>query len=184
MLGTVSVSRLTVKQLVICAVSIALAAVASMIRLYRFPFGGSVTLCSMLFAMLPAWLFGPAAGSLCGLIYGLLQFITGPTFISVPQFLCDYFFAFSVMGIGGFFRNRKNGLVIGYIAAVIGRWVIATLAGLAWVAAGSEAWSGWSPLPYSMVYNGAYIFTEGVITVIILMLPPVKAALERVHRMA
>ena len=44
-----------IKQLTFCSMCIALAAVTSMIKVFEFTYGGSVTLCSMLFAMLPAW---------------------------------------------------------------------------------------------------------------------------------
>jgi len=171
---------MSVKKIVYCAMCVALAEVTSLIKIYQFPFGGSVTLCSMLFITLPAWFYGWKEGTLCGLVYGVLQFITQPYFLSVPQFLLDYILAFSVMGMAGFFNNSKNGLVTGYCVAILGRWVIATLAGLVWVAAGSTAWDGWAPLPYSMAYNGAYIFSEAIATIVILLIPAVKKSFSRV----
>ena len=172
---------MSIKRLAFCAICIALAAVTNLIRLYSFPFGGSVTFFSMLFVMLPAWLFGVRSGAMCGLVFGLIQLITNALVISIPQLLLDYILAFTVMGVAGFFRNSKHGLAMGYISAVIARWIVATLAGLAWVAAGSTAWDGWAPLPYSAAYNGAYIFAEAIITVIVICLPPVKKALEHVR---
>jgi len=160
--------------------SVALATVTSLIRLFHFPFGGSVTLLSMLFVMLPAWLFGVWEGVICGLIYGLIQYFLDPCFISIPQFLLDYVLAFSVMGIGGLWKNKKHGLLIGYLTAIFARWIVASLAGLVWVSLGYTAWEGWAPLPYSMAYNGAYIFAEGIITVILLLIGPVQKALKNV----
>lgn len=167
-----------IRKITVCALCIALATVLSMIRLYRFPFGGSVTLLSMLIIVLPAWFYGFKTGTLSGLLYGMLQFVLGPTVVSIPQVILDYVLAFSVMGVAGLVNNHKNSLVKGYSLAVIARWIIATLAGLAWVAAGSTAWEGWSPIPYSMVYNGAYIFTEAILTVVVISTPPMKRALE------
>ena len=43
---------------------------------------------------------------------------------------------------------------------------------------------GWNPLAYSLAYNGAYIFAEGVITVIVLMIPAVSKALTQVKMQA
>ena len=168
------------ERLVTCALSEALATVLSMVRLFRFPFGGSVTLCCMLFVYLPAWLYGIRTGLLCGLLYGLTQFVTGPYFMSVPQFLFDYVFAFSVMGVAGFLKNRP--LLPGYLTAVAARWVMATIAGLLWVQLGYTAWGGWSPLPYSAAYNGAYIFTEALVTAAVISIPAMKKALGRVKR--
>ncbi len=173
-----------IRELTTCAICIALATVCSMIKVYEFPFGGSVTLFSMLVIVLPAWIYGWKKGVLCGLIYGLIQFVLGPYVVSIPQVILDYVLAFSVMGIAGFFKDAKNGLLKGYSVAIVGRWVIATLAGLAWVAAGSTAWDGWSPLPYSMAYNAVYIFAEGIVTIVILSLAPMKKALTKVKESA
>ena len=169
---------MSVKKMVTCAMCLALATVTGLIRLYQFPFGGSVTLCSMLFVMLPAWLFGPVYGIATGLCYGLIEFLLAPYFMSVPQFLFDYVFAFSVMGVAGFLKNRP--LLPGYLTAVAARWVMATIAGLLWVQLGYTAWDGWSPLPYSAAYNGAYIFTEALVTAAVISIPAMKKALGRV----
>lgn len=174
--------NMTVKKLAFCAVCIALAAVASMFSIYKFPFGGSVTICSMLIIVIPAWLYGVRTGAACGLVYGMIQFLIGPYFISVPQFVLDYVLAFSVMCVAGIFREHKNGLIKGYIAAVFARWIVATCAGLAWVAAGFTAWDGWNPIPYSMAYNACYIFVEAALTIVILLVPAVRGALEYVKR--
>ena len=173
-----------IKRLTFCSMCIALAAVTSMIKVFEFSYGGSVTLCSMLFAMLPAWFYGASTGFLCGLVYGLIQFLLGPYFLTFPQFLFDYIFAFMIMGAAGFFSKTKNGLIIGYIVAAIGRWAMATIAGLIWYSLGSTIWEGWSPLPYSMAYNIIYIGAEAIVTLIILGVPAVRSALSRVKKAA
>lgn len=172
------------KKMAFCSMCLALAAVTSLIKVFELPNGGSVTLCSMLFAMLPGWFYGAGTGFLCGLIYGLLQFVLGPYFLTPLQFLFDYIFAFLIMGVSGFFCRRKNGLVIGYVAAVFGRWVMATIAGLIWVSLGSAVWEGWPPLPYSMAYNASYIGLEAVVTLVILQIPAVRTALNRIKQQA
>ena len=172
------------RRITVCALCIALATVLSMIRLYRFPFGGSVTLLSMLVITLPAWFYGAKTGTLAGLLYGLIQFVLGPTVISIPQVILDYVLAFSVMGVAGFVNSQKHSLIKGFSLAVVARWIIATLAGLAWVAAGTTAWEGWNPVLYSMVYNGAYIFTEAIITLLVISTPTMKKALEHIKNQA
>jgi len=169
---------MSVKKLSFCGISVALAAVTAMLKLFSFPFGGSVTFFSMLFVVLPAWFYGIGAGTVCGLVLGLIQFALDPYVISIPQFLLDYLLAFSVMGIAGLFQKSPHGLLKGYLVAVLCRWIIATLAGLAWVAAGFTAWENWSPIPYSMVYNGAYIFSEAALTVLLLCMPPIQKTLN------
>ena len=182
--GEAQGKQMSAKKLAYCAMCIALAAVTCMIKVFEFPFGGSVTLCTMLFGMLPAWFYGLKTGLLCGLIYGIVQFVLGPYVMTPVQVLFDYVFAFMIMGIAGIFCNQKNGLVKGYIAAVLGRWIMATIAGLIWVSLGSTAWEGWAPLPYSMAYNGAYIGAEAVLTLVILSVPAVRKALSRIKKQA
>ena len=41
-----------------------------------------------------------------------------------------------------------------------------------------------SPVVYSMAYNGAYIFLEAGITIVILLIPPVNKALSYVKEIA
>ena len=94
-----------VKVLVYCAVCIALATVTSMIKVFEFPTGGSITLCSMLFAMLPGFFFGPAIGIAAGVAYGILQFIIDPYVLTPVQAILDYVFAFGAFGISG---DRKS----------------------------------------------------------------------------
>lgn len=175
---------MSTKKLVYCAMCLALAVVTSMIKVFEFTYGGSITLCSMLFAMLPAWFYGPSTGFLCGLIYGILQFVMGPYVMTPVQVLFDYVFAFMIMGSAGFFWRRKNGLVQGYVVAVVGRWIMATIAGLIWVSLGLAAWDGWAPIPYSMVYNGIYIGAEAIITLIIISIPAVRNGLSRIKKQA
>lgn len=175
---------MSARKMAFCAMCVALAAVTCMIKVFELPLGGSVTLCSMLFAMLPGWIYGTGTGILCGLLFGVVQFVLGPSVVTPAQVLFDYVFAFSIMGVAGFFCNRKNGLVLGYLAAVFGRWVMATIAGLIWVSLGYTAWEGWSPIPYSMAYNGSYIAAETVFTLVILSIPAVRSALNRIKAQA
>lgn len=173
---------LSVKQMVFCAMAIALGTVLSNIKLFHFPTGGSITLLSMLIICLPGYFFGLGAGLLSGVAYGVLQLIIDPYVLSPMQMVVDYFLAFGALGLSGLFTDQKNGLIKGYVAAIIGRYVFAVISG--WIFFGTYAWDGWGALPYSLVYNAIYIFAEAVVTVIILFLPPVKAAFVRVKKMA
>ena len=175
-------SRLTVKQLAFCAVAIALGTVLSNLKLFHFPTGGSITLLSMLVICLPGYFFGLGAGLMAGIAYGILQLLIDPYVLYPMQLVVDYFLAFGALGLSGIFTNAKAGLMKGYIVGVLGRYVFAVISG--WIFFGSYAWDGWSALPYSLVYNGIYIFAEAVITIIILAIPAVQNALARVKAMA
>ncbi|MGI6017481.1 MAG: energy-coupled thiamine transporter ThiT [Marvinbryantia sp.] len=170
------------KQLVFCAMAMALATVTSMMKVFSFPFGGSVTLCSMLFISLIGYIYGPGTGILTGLAYGVLQFLIEPYIYSPMQVLVDYPLAFGALGLSGFLANAKFGLIKGYLFGVVGRYVFAVISG--WIFFGEYAWEGWNALPYSLAYNACYIFAEAAVTVIILMIPAVSKALARVKVMA
>lgn len=174
--------KLTVKQLVFCAMAIALGTVLSNLKLFHFPTGGSITLFSMLIICLPGYFFGLAAGLLTGVAYGILQLLIDPYVLFPMQLVVDYLLAFGALGLSGLFCNARHGLLKGYIAAVLGRYLFAVISG--WIFFGSYAWEGWGALPYSLVYNAVYIFAEAVITVIILMIPAVNKGLARIKSIA
>ena len=112
---------MSTKQLVFCATAIALAFATSYIKIIKMPWGGSVTLCSMLFIVLVANWYGVRAGVLVGLAYGILQFIQEPYVLSFFQVCCDYILAFAALGVAGFFAKSSKGLLKGYLAAVLAR---------------------------------------------------------------
>ena len=172
---------ITVKQLAFCAMSIALGTVLSYVKIFHFPWGGSITLLSMLVITLPGYFYGFRVGLTTGLAYGALQLLIDPYIVFPLQVVVDYFLAFGALGLSGLFANAKNGLVKGYIVGILGRYVFAVISG--WIFFGEYAWDGWAALPYSLVYNGIYIFAEGIVTIIIIMLPPVKKAINRVKAM-
>lgn len=174
--------RVSAKQLAFAAAALALATVTSNIKLLHLPMGGSVTLFSMLFVTLIGYWYGPAVGLMAGAAYGLLQLILEPYIVSLPQLLVDYPFAFGALGLSGFFSEKKNGLVIGYLAAITGRFFFAVLSGVIFF--GMYAPEEMSPLAYSIAYNGSYIYAEGILTVLILMIPAVKSALAAVKTQA
>ena len=169
----------SVKGLAVCGVCIALAFVLSFIKLFSAPLGGSVTLCSMFFICVIGYFYGWKYSLPAAFAYGLLQFIQKPEILSISQVLIDYFFAFTALGLSGFFKKNKYALYIGYLAGVTGRFIFASLSGYVFYA--EYAPEGWNPLIYSICYNGAYIYVEAAITLIILAVPAVKHAIDRVR---
>ena len=165
------------RQLAFCAICIALATVASNIKIFHFPFGGSVTLFSMLLICLPGYFYGVGTGILAAVGYGVLQMIIDPYILYPTQAIVDYILAFGALGLSGLFCNAKNGLIKGFLIGIAGRWVFAFISG--WIFFGMYAWEGWNPIAYSAVYNFIYIAAEGAVTIIILFIPAVKKALVR-----
>lgn len=171
------------RKLVFSAVAMALAMITSFIKLFEAPMGGSVTLFSMLFICLIGYWYGVGTGLITGVAYGFLQLISDPYIISFPQMITDYILAFGALGLSGLFCDKKNGLIKGYIAGVVGRYFFAFLSGLIFFASYAEG-SGMNAPLYSLAYNGFYLGCEALMTIIVLMIPSVSKVFARVKTMA
>lgn len=177
--------KISTKQIVFCGIAMALSFITSFMKIFEMPWGGSVTLCSMLFIVLIANWYGVKTGILVGLAYSILQFIQEPFVLSFFQVCCDYFLAFAALGVAGFFAKSSNGLVKGYIAAVLARGAFHALGGyLYWMSYMPENFPQSLKSIYPIVYNYSYLLVEGLITVIIILIPAVAKALNQVKRMA
>ncbi len=149
------------------------------------PWGGSITLCSMLFIVLIANWYGVKAGISVGLAYSILQFIQEPYVLSFFQVCCDYFLAFAALGAAGFFAKSSHGLVKGYIAAVIARGAFHALGGyLYWMDYMPDNFPQSLKSIYPIAYNYSYLLAEALITVIVISIPAVARALEQVKKTA
>ena len=177
---------LKTKQLVFSAMALALATVISTaIKLPSLPNGGSVTLFSMLVVCLIGYWYGPAIGICASVTYGILQFIIGPYAVHPAQVLLDYPLAFGALGLSGFFSKKKNGLLIGYLVGVLGRFCFHEISGLIFYTEYVGDFTGNAVAVWgSTIYNLSYIVPEAVVTAVLLLLPPVRQALDKVKRLA
>ncbi len=177
--------KMTAKQLVFCGMAIALAFLTSYLKVFEMPWGGSVTLCSMLFIVLVGNWYGPKTGILVGFAYGLLQFLQEPYVLSFFQVCCDYILAFAALGTAGFFAKSRYGLVKGYIVAVIARGAFHALGGyLYWMSYMPDNFPQSLKSIYPIAYNYSYILAEGAITLVIISIPAVAKGLNRIRQMA
>ncbi len=176
-------SLIGTKQLVFSAAAIALAMITSNLKLFDPPMGGSITLCSMLFICLIGYWYGLGSGLLAACAYGVLQLVTNPYIISIPQMLTDYLFAFGALGLSGLFSNKKYGLIKGYIVGVLGRYFFSFLSGMIFFSTAAADYNMAAPV-YSLVYNGAYLGGEAVLTLVILAIPAVRNGLIKVKELA
>ena len=174
--------KLKLNKITFCSILISLATAGSFIPLFSMPFGGSVTMFSMLFICLTGFFYGAKFGMASGLAFGLIKLILKPNFVHPVQLIIDYILSFSALGVSGFFKDAKNGLVKGYIAGVLGRYLFLVLSGFIFF--GQYAWDGWGALPYSIVYNGSYLFCEAILSVILIKLPIFNKTIEKIKKTA
>jgi len=170
--------KTNIHALVECALMIAIGTVLALIKIYELPFGGSVTLVSMLPFVLVSFRWGTKWGLLTGFANALLQMLMGfsaPPAGTVLAFIgvimLDYVLAFTLLGIAGAFSNltskRPLNIAIGTAAVCVIRFLCSFFSGvLLWGSYQSyyEWADGMSVWLYSFIYNGSYMLPELVIT--------------------
>ena len=169
----------------------------------ELPFGGQVTLVSMLPVVLISYRHGVKWGLVSGAAYAMIEMAIGAKTVTAafqPGYfgdgvmllnaliMCvlDYLVAFTVLGLGGIFRdrieNRGKALCCGAIVALGCRYLAHILSGYILFAGWAEwfftqegfpAWGAGlvvslSPtalgMLYSIVYNGMYMIPEMILT--------------------
>ena len=71
----------------------------------------------------------------------------------------------------------------GYLLGCFGRFVFSFLSGMIFFGSYASDYGMSAPV-YSFLYNGAYIGAEVLITLVIIMLPPVAKGLQMLKNMA
>ena len=171
----------------------------------EMPFGGQVTLVSMLPVVLISYRHGVKWGLVSGVAYALIEMAIGAKTVAAafqPGYfgdsvmvvnalimcLLDYLVAFTMVGLGGIFRNRMENrgaaLACGALVALGARYLAHVLSGYILFSGWAEwfftqdgfpAWgaslvSSLSPqmlgFVYSLVYNGMYMVPEMILTAI------------------
>lgn len=183
---TRSSHKITTKELVFSAMSLALATVIAVaIKLPSLPAGGSTTLFSMFIICFVGFCYGPVTGLWCAFAYGILQFITGPYVIHPLQVLLDFPLAFGALGLSGLFYNSRHGLVKGYITGVFVRYICHSISGAIFYTTYTGNPGGdWAALVAGLAYNLTYILPEAILTLVLISLPPVNKALKKLKTMA
>ena len=169
------------RKLVESALMIAIATVLSMIKI-DLPFGGGVTIVSMLPLVLISHRYGWKWGVLTAFVYSLGQLLLGLDNVAYADsflmgagiVLLDYVVAYTVIGLSGIFGKSRRAVAAGIAVTFCLRFLCHLITG-AWI------WGVWmpdtfmnmpmsSPWIYSFLYNGWYMLFELVITEIVAML--------------
>lgn len=152
------------------AICIALAYVFSIIKVFRMPMGGSVTLVSMLPLILFALAFGPLEGVLIGCVYGLLQLLIDPYVIHPMQLLVDYPMAFAATTLACVAAPlpQRFRLPAAVLLGYLGRYIMAVISGVVFFAeyAGEQG-----ALAYSLIYNLSYLGPEALLCMVVALVP-------------
>ena len=162
------------------AIVIAMGAVLSMITIFKLPWGGSVTLLSMLPIVVYSNRYGIKQGLVVAFVFSIFQLFQGigdglfawglTPIMLIACILLDYILAYTVIGLSGVFRQKGEwGRICGAIAALLIRFACHFVSGVVIFHSVGTLWDGFSTdntLLYSLLYNGSYMLPEIAFTCI------------------
>ncbi|EHK2305131.1 energy-coupled thiamine transporter ThiT [Clostridium perfringens] len=163
------------KMLTTIGIALALTAVLNMLKIYKFPQGGGITLGSMIPIILIAYAYGPLVGMLTGFLFGIISLFIDPYILHPVQVLFDYPIPYMALGVAGFFKNHR---ISGAVVAIFLKFLAHFISGVVFF--GSFAPEGMSPILYSFLVNGSLIGADGLICVVLLGILPVNRLIKAI----
>ena len=181
--------------LVLAGIMIAMGTVLGFVKPFELPYGGAITLCSMLPVMFFSYRCGLKWGLSAGLVFSVLQLLFGldalkgiSAMMVVGSIFLDYILAFTVLGLAGMFRGKiKNdaaaftlgsfvSMMLRYFCSFLSGWVLwasfnetADMQGFIatfFPALGNLSGTALAVV-YSLVYNGSYMIPELILTCVV-----------------
>ena len=159
---------------VMIALAVVLELVAKMI-IPEMPFGGQVTIVSMLPVILVGWKYGIAKGLITGFAYSLIEMLMGMKTVTaafLPQdqdglgitgailmLLLDYIVAFTVLGLGSMYKKtiKKN-----WLSLALGAFTVILLRYIAHIVSGYILYGAWAEWFFSQ--EGFYAWGQTILT--------------------
>lgn len=166
------------RKLVECAILMAMAVILNFLKINSFwALGGSITVVSMLPILLAGYRHGIKWGLLTGIGYAVLQILLDIAQISswgltpavfAGTLLLDYLLAYGGLSLAGLFHGKRNGLWISAIVCLTWRYAMHVLSGIILFAEYDQV--GFTPLTWSLAYNGSYMLPELILTTVVALL--------------
>lgn len=181
--------KANIRKITVAAILIALGAVLSLIKIWTNPWGGSVTLLSMVPIVLISVMFGVRWGLFSSFVYSLVQIVLDLAGMMawgmdarmwIGAIVFDYIIAYTSIGMAGLFRKKGIiGICVGTVVALCVRFVSHFISGYIffdiWM---PETFS--HPAVYSVIYNGTYMLPELISTVIAIIILYKTNAINRI----
>lgn len=168
--------QMDTKSIAYASVCLAASFVLSFIKISPVPNGGSITLASWIPVLIYAYAYGAPRGFLVGIIFGILNFISGPYILTPFSFILDYILAFAMVGLMGFARKFNKSLlfnvVLGTVIVALARFVMHFFSGViyfqndaVWVEL--PEWATANAYIYSLIYQLIYIPGDAIINIVV-----------------
>ena len=155
---------------VVCALTLVLASIR-----VPLPTGSNITCGSWIPLMLLALVYDYRLSILAGWVCGLLAMILIPGWQAVhwAQIFVQQLVCFSCLGYAGIFGSEKRQKALcGMVLAVFLRCCGHGLSGVIFYS--QNAWDGWGAWGYSLAYNISSRLPEGILSIVIVSLLPLK----------
>ena len=157
--------------------------------------GGAVTYFSLLSLWLVTYFFGFKHGLICSVLFGFarlgVDYLTGEHInYDLVAILLEYPLGYGVFCLGGLLKGPgtdKSGktdaenvgyveepfkLKMGFVIGVLGQFVLFVVSAVCFYERGRVG--DFENLLYCMIYDGSYLLIEGIATVLLLCIPPVR----------
>lgn len=137
--------------------------ISTLIPFLHMPYGGSVSL-GMLPIFIIAYKYGVKDGLVAGFVFGIMNFILGGLFIHWGSIFFDYFFAFTILGFAGIFKQNEGDsnrrFVLGILFGGFLRYLMHSFSGVLFFSqlAGKEGAFIYSFVFYNLPYMSLSIF--------------------------
>ena len=181
-----------IRRLCVTAIMLALSAVLSLIKIWSNPWGGSVTLFSIVPIVLISLMFSLPWGLFASFVYALIQIgvdIAGmmawgmDVRMWIGAIVFDYLLAYTVIGLSGAFAKKGTaGIIFGTSLAFILRFLSHFISGCIFF----DIWMPEefvNPAVYSVVYNGSYMLPELAMTLIAVILLVKTSTISRIKQL-
>lgn len=177
----------TLRKLEVTLILFLIALGLSYLRPLHMVEGGEVTCLSTVILFLIAYFFGGRVGIAAAIVYSFFKFGIDYQFNildhnHIVAEIYDYLLGYGVVGIGGFWSHMKkkpgghiDGFWIGYLVAVGLRYIEGVI---------NCSYFYNETVWYSIQYCLGYIGIEAIITILILLIPKVREAIEYAKELA
>ena len=181
-----------IRRLCVTAIMLALATVLSLIKIWSNPWGGSVTLFSLVPIVIISLMFSLPWSIFASFVYALIQIgvdIAGmmawgmDVRMWIGAIVFDYLLAYTAIGFAGVFAKKGTaGRIFGTSLAFILRFLCHCISGCIFF----DIWMPEefvTPAVYSIVYNGTYMLPELVLTLIAVILLAKTQTINRLKQL-
>lgn len=178
------------KKLTNSAIMIALSLVLAFFAVFQAPNGGDITIGAMVPIIIISFMYSTKWGILTAICYTILNMIFKGVVTTLPtedlstyflMIILDYVLAFGVFGLAGFFKRTIEKLTQKpRFAMCASAFTVAFLRYVSHFLSGIILWGEYAPEGqpvwiYSILYNGAYMVPEIIITTVIISVLSVSA---------